>query len=70
MFRKSTIEIKKYKSDKAYKKDVKRMARKGWLVQSVAAQQDGRSKKSWLALGAFNFARKQKVALTVTYTRA
>ena len=65
--RKKTIVVKEYKSERHYKRDVGKMAKKGYVVQTAVAQQDGRSKKSWFALGLFNFVRKQKVKHMVTY---
>jgi hypothetical protein len=65
--RKKTIVVKEYKGEKSYKRDVSKMARKGYVVQTAVAQQDGRSKKSWVGLGLFNFLRKQKVKYMVTY---
>ena len=65
--RKKLIVVKEYKSEKAYKRDVGKMAKKGYITQTAVAQQDGRSKKSWLALGLLNFVRKQKVKHLVTY---
>lgn len=70
MFRKrSTLEVKLYKNQKAYERDARKMTKKSWRVESVTTQQGGRSKKSWLGLGLFNFVRKQKTHYTVTYVR-
>jgi hypothetical protein len=68
--RKKKVVVEVYKSEKAMRKGVEKMGDKGYVVQTSVAKQDGRSKKSWLFAGLFNFLRKQKTAYTVTFCLA
>lgn len=67
MFGKKKVVVKTFKGDKNLRKGIEKMAKDGYVVKAQSAQQDGRSKKSWLMIGAFNFLRKQQVKHTVTF---
>jgi hypothetical protein len=43
------------------------MARNGYRLASVSTAQAGRSKRSWLFLGLFNFVRSKQVQLIAVY---
>ena len=44
-----------------------KMAEKGYVATSHEIVQAGRSKKTWLLLGIFNFARGKQVTLVATF---
>jgi hypothetical protein len=57
----STTKVKKYRGDRAMRRGVEHMARKGYTVQTQA------SRKAWFSLLAGVFTRKQ--IHTVTFIR-
>lgn len=66
MPKKKTI-VKTFKSDRALRRGIEKMAKNNYAVASQSTAQDGRSKKSWLMMGLFNFLRKQKTKHIVTF---
>lgn len=58
---KKDVRVKVYDGAAAYRRDVNKMARAGYKVQSTTEQ-----KKRWTLLGGYN----NKSIITVTYVRA
>lgn len=54
-------------ANKAFARQVEKMARKGYEVASVETVDCGRSKRSWLLLGILNFARGKQVQVIATF---
>lgn len=64
---KKQIIVKRYKSEKAYQRDARRMQKRGYEVVSVTTENVGRGCLSWALLGIFALLRKPKSELVVTY---
>lgn len=70
MAKQKTIEVRRYKDEKAYQKDAGKMAAKGYEVQSVVSEQPRSGCGRILAIGFFAAIFKPKPELVVTYRLA
>ena len=70
MFGKKKLQVKVYDGEKEFEKGHIKERNNGWTVQNVVSNEAGRSKKSWVMLGLFNFGRKKRIRYTVTFVRA
>ena len=59
--------IKRYKNEKAFQKDARKLAKKGWAVQTVTSEQPRAGCARWLTIGLFAVIFKPKPELVVTY---
>jgi hypothetical protein len=50
-------------------REIERMARKGYDLKCSNIIQEGRSKRSWLLLGIFNFVRGKQVQATAVFVK-
>lgn len=57
-------------ANKQFAKEVEKQARKGYVLQSSNTAPAGRSKRSWVFLGLFNFIRGKQVQVTATFVQA
>ena len=62
-----TIVVKRYKTEKLYQKDARRMLKRGYCVQSVISEQPRAGCGRILTLGFFALLFKPKPELVVTY---
>jgi hypothetical protein len=67
---KDRVLVRRYKDEKEYQKDANKMAKQGYVVDSVVTENLGRGGCRWLAFGLFNFLSKPKHVLVVTYRLA
>jgi hypothetical protein len=67
---KQQVIIKRYKYDKEYQRDAQRMAKAGYIVQSVTSEQPRAGCGRWLTLGIFALMFKPTPELVVTYVLA
>jgi hypothetical protein len=61
------IVIRQYQSQNAFEKDARRMAKAGYVVQSVTSEQPRAGCGRWLTLGIFALIFKPAPELVVTY---
>jgi hypothetical protein len=57
-------------ANKLLAREIEKMAKKGYILQSSNIAQEGRSKRSWLLLGILNFARGKQVVVNAIFVLA
>lgn len=67
MAKQKLIEVKRYKTEKEYQKDARKMTERGYEVQSVVSEQPRSGCARWFTIGLFAAIFKPKPELVVTY---
>ena len=67
MGKQKQLVVKRYKNERQYQRDARKMQAKGYEVVSVTAENQGRGCASWALLGVFALLTKPQNELVVTY---
>lgn len=67
MWGKAQIVVRRYRTDRQYQRDARKMARKGYRVATVTSERPNAGLLRWLTIGIFAMLFRPKPVLVVTY---